>query len=145
MTEQELKKVREVVFERLICGESSEALRIQLAAKEIPDADQLIADAEARVARGRGSAEFARLVRKVRKRRLVGKRYREWKILASVALTLSIISMVGSLVSGGQIGGSIGGLLFGGIILATVEWREYRRINFDRDETLDVGFNQQKI
>jgi len=141
VTEQEHKKLQRIVFERLICGESSEALRIQLAAKDTPDADQLIADAEARIARGRGSVEFEREVKKVRKRRLVGKRYREWKILAGIAIALSIISMIGSLVSGGQIGGSIGGLFFGGIILALVEWREHRRINFERDETLGDGLN----
>lgn len=134
MDEQESRKLTQIVFERLICGESSESLRAQLATRNPTEADQIVAAAEERIARGFGTPEFASLRKQIRKRRLVAGKYLAWKILAWIIITLGFLSGIGSMLTNGQIGGPFGGIILGGIILAVVEWREHKRLHGDAEE-----------
>lgn len=128
-TIEEIGKLEEVVFERLVLGEDAEQLRTQLAGRmSDQDADQLLAQARTRIEAGRGSDAFAETVRKIRKRRLVGRRYLWWKVLAGVLIVFGALSGISLMVFRGDSNGSFSGLLIGGIILAIVEWRERRII-----------------
>lgn len=70
MDERKLRKLREVVAERLSSGEAPAVLRDQLA-RELPadQADALIDEARARLDAGRRDPKFVRSVKDIRKRR----------------------------------------------------------------------------
>jgi len=134
----EREKLREIVFERIVSGEADDQLRNQLLSQvSAEEAESFIADARDQIERGRGSETFARAVRKIRKRRLVGARYIVWKVIAGISIVLAALSMLSAILIDGKIGGSFWGLVIGGIILAVVEWRAHLRLDISSSGALD--------
>ena len=73
MTEQELQRLRNVLYERLVCDEDPGPLRVRLVSQlGLEQADQLMAEAYERVDQRRRQPDFERLVRDTRKRRYGG-------------------------------------------------------------------------
>ena len=73
MTEQELQRLRNVLYERLVCDEDPGPLRAQLASQLGPEeADRLMGEAHERVEQRRRQPDFEQLVRNTRKRRYGG-------------------------------------------------------------------------
>lgn len=135
MDDREYEKIWEIVFERMVAGESGEHLHAQLSGRLTPEeADRVIADARNRIEQGRGSNKFERQLRKIRKRRLVAHRFIAWKAIAGFSIFMSLLSFLSSLGPPFRLNGSIGGLLIGAIILVYVEWREEQIIRQPTDQ-----------
>ena len=129
MEAKESKKIRELVFERLVCGEDADQLRAQLKVRlNDEEVESLVAEALSRIELGRGSDEFSASVRKIRKRRLVGARYSILKFIAGFLIFIGVTNGLAMLLSGEKIIGSFVGLFIGGIILAFVELQERKII-----------------
>lgn len=138
MEAAEREKLREIVFERIVSGEALEQLHNQLLSQvSAEEAESFIADARDRIERGRGSETFARAVRKIRERRLVGARYIVWQVIAGISIVLAALSMLGAILIDGKIGGSFWRLVIGGVILAAVEWRAHLRLQVSSSSVLD--------
>jgi hypothetical protein len=70
MNEPELQKLRDILYERLVCDEDPGPLRARLVGQFAPEqADRLMAEAHERVAQRRRQPDFERLVQDTRKRR----------------------------------------------------------------------------
>ncbi len=70
MTEQELQRLRNVIYERLVCDEDPAPLRARLVSQLGPEqADHLMADAHERLDQRRRQPGFEQLVKDTRKRR----------------------------------------------------------------------------
>lgn len=140
MDERKLRKLREVVAERLSSGEDPGILRGQLA-RELPadEADRLVADARERLEVLRRDPKFARSVKEIRRRRQAGGTRRPpakprkpgLRVTAGVFGGLGLLIFVGALFAAAERGRPDLATFVSAVILfapSVVLWRSNSRV-----------------